>query len=306
MYGLEADHPLGPYHSLGQICDPRHDTWAIDMTVSSTRAGCTPCGRAGRGRRTLPQHLYIAPMADPGTISGERVRISSPEYNWEMRVAPLNEGPQVLRTSRRQAVHRLLGRRQLEPGVQDGLLEWTGGGARPAAWKKLPRPILTGGGHGCFIEAAGSGTSSTTASSAATPAGPTGRSWPSRSPWTPPATRSSPPSGTPPTCSSAPDAPEEDDEGELLRQRRGAADLAVGARALRRRPARIRATSARSRGAGRRGRRWPGRRGRAGPTRSGAGRAGVQRLGLGRQDYQQAPGRRSDRRARGSTPASRR
>ena len=37
-----------------------------------------------------------------------------------------------------------------------GLLEWTGGDVLdPSSWKKLPRPIFTGGGHGCFIDAAG-------------------------------------------------------------------------------------------------------------------------------------------------------
>src|SRR5688572_22246177 len=32
-YVLEADGPLGPYKEAGRIYDPRHDTWAIDLTV---------------------------------------------------------------------------------------------------------------------------------------------------------------------------------------------------------------------------------------------------------------------------------
>jgi len=37
-------------------------------------------------------------MSNPWTISGERVRLSSPEYDWEKHGTPLiNEGPEVLR-----------------------------------------------------------------------------------------------------------------------------------------------------------------------------------------------------------------
>jgi GH43 family beta-xylosidase len=104
----------------------------------------------------FPQHLYIAPMADPGTISGERVRISSPEYAWEMRVAPLNEGPQILRNDDGKLFIAFSADASWSPEYKMGLLEWTGGSVLdPSAWKKLARPILTGGGHGCFIEADG-------------------------------------------------------------------------------------------------------------------------------------------------------
>ena len=37
-----------------------------------------------------------------------------------------------------------------------GVLEWVGGDPTdPASWQKLPRPILTGGGHGSFVEVDG-------------------------------------------------------------------------------------------------------------------------------------------------------
>jgi GH43 family beta-xylosidase len=158
MYGLEADHPLGPYHSLGQIRDPRHDTWAIDMTVLQHEGRLYAVWSGWDDAHDgFPQHLYIAPMADPGTISGERVRISSPEYDWEMRVAALNEGPQILRNDVDGKLFIAFSAdASWSPEYKMGLLEWTGGSVLdPSAWKKLPHPILTGGGHGCFIEAAG-------------------------------------------------------------------------------------------------------------------------------------------------------
>jgi GH43 family beta-xylosidase len=159
-YVLEADHPLGPYHALGKICDPRHDTWAIDMTVlkHEDRLYAVWSGWAGENDG-FPQHLYIAPMADPATISGERVRIASPEFEWERRVAPLNEGPQILRNPGEGKLFITFSAdASWTQEYKVGLLEWTGGDVLdPGSWRKLPRPILTGGGHGCFIETGGQG-----------------------------------------------------------------------------------------------------------------------------------------------------
>jgi GH43 family beta-xylosidase len=107
----------------------------------------------------FPQHLYIAPMADPVTLSGERVRISSPEHDWEMRIAPLNEGPQVVRNDRDGKLFIAFSAdASWTQEYKMGLLEWTGGDLLdPSAWKKLSRPIFTGGGHGCFIDVDGAG-----------------------------------------------------------------------------------------------------------------------------------------------------
>jgi GH43 family beta-xylosidase len=160
MYVLEADHPLGPYHALGKICDPRHDSWAIDLTVLQHEGRLYAVWSGWEGEHDgFPQHLYIAPMADPVTLAAERVRISSPEFEWEMRVAPLNEGPQVLRNRRDGKLFIAFSAdASWTPEYKMGLLEWTGGDVcDPGSWRKLPRPILTGGGHGCFIEAGGAG-----------------------------------------------------------------------------------------------------------------------------------------------------
>ena len=158
MYVLEADHPLGPYHWLGKVCDPRHDTWAIDMTILQHDGRLYGVWSGWEGENDcFPQHLYIAPMSDPCTFSGERVRISSPDQEWEMRIAPLNEGPQVVRNERDGKLFiSYSADASWSQEYKVGLLEWTGGSVLdPAAWKKLPRPVFTGGGHGCFIEAAG-------------------------------------------------------------------------------------------------------------------------------------------------------
>ncbi|MBU3189677.1 family 43 glycosylhydrolase [Clostridium bowmanii] len=48
------------------------------------------------GDKNGKQNLYIAAMSNPFTISGERVLMSTPEYDWEKMGMPINEGPQVL------------------------------------------------------------------------------------------------------------------------------------------------------------------------------------------------------------------
>lgn len=157
-YVLGADDPFGPYQELGKIYDPGHDHWAIDLTVLRHEGRLYAVWSGWEGEHDgFPQHLYIAPMADPVTISGERVRISTPDREWEMRVAPVNEGPQVVRND---ADARLFLAYSADASwtqeYKMGLLEWTGGDVLdPASWRKLPRPIFTGGGHGCFIEVAG-------------------------------------------------------------------------------------------------------------------------------------------------------
>jgi GH43 family beta-xylosidase len=105
-----GDNPQGTYEDLGQLDtggDTRtraDDVWAIDFTVHrlggqlygiwSGWENNTPLART-------PQHLYIARMSNPWTVTSPRVLLSSPTESWERRVDPtdgldLLEGPQVL------------------------------------------------------------------------------------------------------------------------------------------------------------------------------------------------------------------
>ena len=154
-YALVSDDPLGPYLTLGQVGDPRHDVWAIDLTVFSHLGRLYAVWSGWEGAQDgFPQNLYIAPMVNPWTISGERRCLSRPEHGWEMSVAPVNEGPEVIR-------HPVSGQLFLlyaadaswTQAYKTGLLEWTGGDpVDPASWKKLLRPLFNGGGHGCVVE----------------------------------------------------------------------------------------------------------------------------------------------------------
>jgi GH43 family beta-xylosidase len=100
MYVLEgtSPDPQGEYVFKGKIADPS-DKWAIDGTVLVLDFGEKYFIWSGwEGDVNVQQNLYIAPMSNPWTISGERVLISRPEYAWEQIGRPLiNEGPQVLK-----------------------------------------------------------------------------------------------------------------------------------------------------------------------------------------------------------------
>jgi GH43 family beta-xylosidase len=154
-YALVADSPLGRYEALGPVADPSHDVWAIDLTVFPHEGALYGVWSGWEGPDDgFPQNLYIAPMSDPCTISGERRCLSRPEHGWEMSVAPVNEGPEVIRHPGSGRLFMLFAAdASWTQAYKTGLLEWDGGDvADPASWHKLPRPFFTGGGHGCVVD----------------------------------------------------------------------------------------------------------------------------------------------------------
>lgn len=101
------DDPLGDYEDMGMLytgddIETGEDIkWAIDLTVleldDQLYAIWSGWEKNADTDRT-PQHLYIAGMENPWTISSNRVKISSPEEDWETGTElAINEGPQILR-----------------------------------------------------------------------------------------------------------------------------------------------------------------------------------------------------------------
>ncbi len=165
MYVLrsEGDDPDGPYVFVGKVAD-KSDRWAIDGTVYQDDTGALYFIWSGPPESVPPddeagqQNLYLAAMSDPVTVEGERVLISSPEFDWERVGDPdVNEGPTVLKRGER--VHVIysasgswtddycLGRLTLEG--DDPLAA--------GAWVKHDEPVFakTGGvfgpGHASFV-----------------------------------------------------------------------------------------------------------------------------------------------------------
>lgn len=152
---LGADDPLGPYRFLGRVADPAHDVWAIDMTVFRHGGRLFALWSGWDGPDDgFPQNLYLAPMADPCTLAGERVCISTPEHHWERSVAAVNEGPQVVRNPETGRLFVLYAAdASWTLAYKTGLLELAGRDITdPASWRKLPRPFFAGGGHASVLD----------------------------------------------------------------------------------------------------------------------------------------------------------
>lgn len=101
-----TDDPQGEYIDRGVLktgSDPADHVgtiWAIDVTLLKHRNDLYAVW-SGWEKNTntdkTPQHLYIARMSNPYTISSERIKISSPVESWETGgPLNLNEGPQIL------------------------------------------------------------------------------------------------------------------------------------------------------------------------------------------------------------------
>lgn len=95
---LDPNNALGDYTAEKRLSTPTEDFWAIDGTVLKYGNGQLyfiwsgwPTINAG-----FPQNLYIAPMSDPETISGNRVLLREPRSEWETIGAALLEGPEIL------------------------------------------------------------------------------------------------------------------------------------------------------------------------------------------------------------------
>ncbi len=161
----ETDDPLGPYVALGKLA-LTPDRWSIDCTLLERSGQLYAIWSGWEGVENVAQHLYICPLDDPFTPSGERVRISTPELAWEKRgsggpnnLPTINEGPQVLQKN--DTTHVIysaagswcddycLGRLTLAPG---------GDPLDPTAWKKHPEPVFEktesvfGPGHCSFVD----------------------------------------------------------------------------------------------------------------------------------------------------------
>lgn len=87
------------YVMLGKITDGTN-RWAIDGTVLNHKGKTYFVWSGWEGDKNVCQHIYIAEMSNPATISSKRVLISSPEKPWEklgstgtLNCPYINEGP---------------------------------------------------------------------------------------------------------------------------------------------------------------------------------------------------------------------
>jgi GH43 family beta-xylosidase len=108
LYVIENSSPdpmQGDWIFKGQITDETNK-WAIDGSVFTHKNQAYMIWSGWDGDKNGQQDIYIAKMSNPYTITGPRVKISSPQYEWE-KIGDLNdagnpphvnvnEGPEVL------------------------------------------------------------------------------------------------------------------------------------------------------------------------------------------------------------------
>lgn len=151
IYVLEnsSHDPLeGSWIFKGKIADPSYK-WAIDGSVFSYRNQWYMIWSGWQGDADGQQNIYIARMKNPWTLEGNRVKISSPEYDWENHGGKkpphvtVNEGPEILKhdgevfliysASGCWTDFYALG--MLKLVNKKDLLQ-------PASWKKYPEPVF--------------------------------------------------------------------------------------------------------------------------------------------------------------------
>lgn len=91
----------GMLNTGDDLNDKEKAVWAIDFTILNLKGklyGIWSGWEQNAVTDATPQHLYIAPMKNPYTLSGPRMKISSPTEVWETGgPLNLNEGPEVLK-----------------------------------------------------------------------------------------------------------------------------------------------------------------------------------------------------------------
>lgn len=108
IYVIENNSPdpmQGRWTFRGKVAD-KTDKWAIDASVFKYRGRLYMAWSGWEGDENGRQDIYMARMKNPWTIEGERVRLSSPRFEWERKgklnspgeppAVYVNEGPQVL------------------------------------------------------------------------------------------------------------------------------------------------------------------------------------------------------------------
>ncbi len=147
LFVLEAKtaDPQGAYTSKGQLVPPGEgqDQYAIDADVFEQNGALYLLWSGRENLASGAQNIYIAPLSDPWTIGGPRVRLSSPQYPWEYQGWAVNEGPQALQHGGQTFIVYSASAGST-PQYCLGLLSNSGGDLlSAAAWQKSPTPVFS-------------------------------------------------------------------------------------------------------------------------------------------------------------------
>ena len=158
IYVLENDaaDPLSASWTFkGKVSDSTADRWAIDASAFDYNGKRYLIWSGWADTVNVAQNIYIALLADPITIVGQRVLISSPTLSWEQQGTPpsVNEGPEALINPGGQLFITYSASGCWTDNYCLGLLTLRQGGdpLNPADWTKSPNPVFsTDGASGAY------------------------------------------------------------------------------------------------------------------------------------------------------------
>ncbi|MFD0227568.1 glycoside hydrolase family 43 protein [Streptomyces hirsutus] len=163
IWVLENAHPdplRGTWVEKGRI-RTAWETFSLDATTFThrgTRYLSWAQHEPGMDNNTA---VWLSEMADPWTLTGPQIRLSTPEYAWERIGFRVNEGPYVMQRNGR--VFMTYSASATDANYCMGLLTASADSdlMDTASWSKSPVPVFTsndttrqyGPGHGCFTVA---------------------------------------------------------------------------------------------------------------------------------------------------------
>ena len=155
IYVVENPSPdpvEGTWEFKGKVSDP-FDKWAIDASVFEYSGGLYMTWSGWEGDINGQQNIYIAKMKNPWTIEGNRVKISSPAFDWET-VGDLNNPDDVPHVNVNEGPVALINSKNLfiiysasgcwTDAYCLGILTFTGTGnlLDQGVWRKNPLPVF--------------------------------------------------------------------------------------------------------------------------------------------------------------------
>ncbi len=156
LYVLEnasADPTSGSWTFKGKISEPSNN-WAIDPSEFDYNGSSYLIWSGWMNNSGGQQNIYIAKLSNPYTISGSRVLISSPTYDWEKNGFPVNEGPEEITNTNGSAFLTFSASFCGTDNYCLGMLSLKAGGdpLNASDWTKSSSPVFTtnasGGAYG--------------------------------------------------------------------------------------------------------------------------------------------------------------
>ncbi|MFH8486897.1 glycoside hydrolase family 43 protein [Streptomyces longisporoflavus] len=155
-----ADPFKGTWTEKGQLTTA-WDTFSLDATTFTYRGSRYLSWAQYEPGMDNNTGVFLSRLANPWTLTGPQIRLTTPEYDWECVGFKVNEGPSVIQRNGR--VFLTYSASATDSNYCMGLLTADARSdlMNPASWSKSPTPVFTsndttkqyGPGHNCFTVA---------------------------------------------------------------------------------------------------------------------------------------------------------